>query len=79
MKPKGSVSLTYYAAKYMVYRWYLADAVADGRSPLRVEDFDEILLGAFPKLRVSRLRGVEILDGGRFHRDKVGGQLAYGV
>lgn len=78
-KPKGSVSLTYFASKYMVYRWYLSDAVVAGYTPLRTEQFDEILLDAFPGLRVSRLRGVEILDGARFYRDKVGGQLAYGV
>ncbi|NJM54519.1 MAG: hypothetical protein HC841_00105 [Verrucomicrobiae bacterium] len=79
MKPKGSQALTYYASKYMVYRWYLSDAVVAGFRPLRAEQFDEILLDAFPSLRVSKLRGVEILDGARFYRDKVGGQLAYGV
>jgi hypothetical protein len=79
LKPRGSVSLTYYAAKYMVYRWYLSDAVAAGYSPVRVDRFDEILLDAFPSLRVSRVRGVEILDGARFYRDRVGGRLTYGV
>jgi len=79
LKPNNSVSLTYFVASFFLYRSYLQATYAAGRCYLRRAEFDEILFDTFPELRWSSLRGQAIIDGARFYRDRIGGELFYGV